>query len=378
MNILNFNLGEFIEQNPMVFYSVVAVLALLVVMIVVIACVNSSKKRNAKVEQPQVEETNLVEEKEEVVEEAPVVEELKQEEVVEEAPVVEEPKQEVAEEVKPTPKKRVKKEKSVEEQVEQTKVEEEVEMAVNKQVKQEEVVEEKKQRVVNGKYEVYTDGTSYFYTLKASNGEILIKSEAYASKKSVLDAIEAIKRNVADGTIAVRQDKHGLFQFVLTAKNHRTLVMSANYATEKRAQSASESFKRFASTSPVVELADIVVSSKEEVTPEYTDKKGGKLIVLSGENGFYYVLKASNGEILVTSDNYKSEASAQSAMARFQEAVVNGKFFVEKDKRDNYQFKLFANGRLVCVGQIYASKAMAVASVNSVCSFIKLATVVSE
>ena len=101
-------------------------------------------------------------------------------------------------------------------------------------------------------------------------------------------------------------------------------------------------------------------------------------MVLSGDNGFYYVLKASNGEVLVTSDNYKTEASAQSAMARFQEAVVNGKFFVEKDKRDNYQFKLFANGRLVCVGQIYASKAMAVASVNSVCSFIKLATVVSE
>ena len=360
------NLVEFINQNPLVFYSVIVVLVLLVVMIVILVCINANKKRRK--EEQQVEETNVVEES--------VTEEIN-EEVTEEVVVEEKVQEEVLEETKP--KKRVKKEKSVERQVEETKVvEEEVQMAEKKPVKKEVVVEEKKQRVVNGKYEVYTDGTSYFYTLKASNGEVLIKSEAYASKNSVLEAIEAIKRNVEVGTIAVREDKHGLFQFALTAKNHRTLVMSANYATEKRAQSASESFKRFAATSPVVELTEIVESSKEEVTPEFVDKKGGKLMVLSSENGLYYVLKASNGEVLVTSDNYKTEASAQSAMARFQEAVANGKFFVEKDKRDNYQFKLFANGRLVCVGQIYASKAMAVASVNSVCSFVKLATVVSE
>lgn len=242
------------------------------------------------------------------------------------------------------------------------------------------VVEEKKQRVVYGKYEVYTDGTSYFYNLKASNGEVLIKSEAYSSKDSVLLAIEAIKRNVEVGTISVRQDKHGLYQFVLTAKNHRTLVMSANYSTEKRAQSASESFKRFAANSPVVELTEIVESSKEEVIIEnVVAKKGGKIIISTTENGYCYVLKASNGEVLVRSDYYKTEVSVQNAVARFQEAVSNGKFYIEKDKRDNYQFKLFAtNGRLVCVGQIYATKSLAIASVNSVCSFIKLASVVTE
>ena len=151
--------------------------------------------------------------------------------------------------------------------------------------------------------------------------------------------------------------------------------MSANYSTEKRAESASESFKRFAPTSPVVEIEEIVESNKEEVKPEnIVDKKGGRLGVLSNENGYYYVLKASNGEVLVTSDYFKLESSALNAMARFKEAVVNGKFYIEKDKRENYQFKLFAaNGRIVCVGQIYASKSLAMASLNSVCSFVKLA-----
>ncbi len=243
-----------------------------------------------------------------------------------------------------------------------------------------EQIPEKKTRVVNGKYEVYSDGTSYFYTLKASNGEILIKSEAYASKETVLAAIEAIKRNVEVGTITVRKDKHDLYQFVLTAKNYRTLVMSANYATEKGATSASESFKRFAATSPVVEIAEVVESSKEEVQlDEVVDKKGGKLGIISSEEGYYYFLKASNGEVLVRSDYFKTEVSVQSALERFKEAVVSGKFYLEKDKRDNYQFKLFgANGRLVCVGQIYGTKSLALANINSVASFIKLATLVEE
>ena len=247
-------------------------------------------------------------------------------------------------------------------------------------VKVEETEPTKKTRIVNGKYEVYFDGTSYYYALKASNGELLIKSEAYATKDSVYLAIDAIKRNVVLGKISVRQDKHGLYQFVLTAKNHRTLVMSANYTTEKRAESASMSFKRFAVTSPIIEIEETVVSDKEEIIVEnITNKKGGKLGVLPSENGYYYVLKASNGEVLVHSNFYKTELSALNAMEKFKASVFTGKFFVEKDKRNNYQFKLFnTNGRIVCVGHIYATKALAVASVNSVCSFVKLATPIEE
>ena len=353
---------NFFKENPIVLYAVIGGVAVLVLLVVVLVVAKKANKGKNEEEQV-VEEVAVAEEapktEEPVAEEAPV-EEVKEETAIE---VVEEP---MVEETSPkkTTKKRTKK---VEEPV--------AEEAPVEEVKEETPVETKKTRVVYGKYEVYTDGTSYYYNLKASNGELLIKSEAYASKDSVLLAIEAIKRNIEVGTISVREDKHGLYQFVLTAKNHRILVMSANYSTEKRAQSASESFKRFAATSPVVEIEEIVESNKDEVKPEdVVDKKGGRLGVLSNENGYYYVLKASNGEVLVTSDYFKLETSALNAMARFKEAVVNGKFYIEKDKRGNYQFKLLAsNGRIVCVGQIYASKALAIASVNSVCSFVKLA-----
>ena len=377
-----------LKENPHLFWIVIGCVGALLILIVLLIVLSAKKKSSDKEteetklikqtltedeeetpaeetvvaeeapveETPDVEEESAIEVEETVVEEAPV-EEVAQETPAEETVVIEEAP---VEEVKP---KRTRKTTKTEE----TPVEEAP-------------VEVKKTRVVYGKYEVYSDGTSHYYTLKASNGEVLIKSEAYASKESVLAAIEAIKRNVEVGTISVRQDKHGLYQFVLTAKNHRTLVMSANYATEKRATSASESFKRFASNSPIVEIAEIVESTKEEVNVEnVVDKKGGKIGVIATENGFYYVLKASNGEILVHSDTYKTQVSAEAAMKRFQESALTGKFYVEKDKRDNYQFKLFGpSGRIVCVGQIYATKSMAIASVNSVRSFVKLATPIEE
>ena len=392
--ILNFinDVLNTLKENPHLFWIVVGCVGALLLLIVLLIVLNAKKK--ADEEEP--DETKLIKEtlRETVEEPAPVAEPIvlvEEETVVEEPTPVTEPVVEVEEPVvensapveevapvveeapaEPAPKKTTRK-KAV-------KTEEPAPVEEAAPVVEETPVETKKARVVYGKYEVYSDGTSFYYNLKASNGEVLIKSEAYASKESVLAAIESIKRNVEVGTISVRQDKHGLYQFVLTAKNHRTLVMSANYSTEKRATSASESFKRFAANSPVVELTEIVESNKEEVKVEnIVDKKGGKIGVITTENGYYYVLKASNGEILVHGDIYKTLLSAETAMKRFQESVFTGKFYVEKDKRGNYQFKLFgSSGRIVCVGQIYASKSSAIASVNSVCSFVKLATPIEE
>ena len=361
------NIKNVLEENPYFIYAIGISAVLLIVLVVVLIVMNSKSKKDAKVENDAIQLP---------IEESVEPETSTEDEVVEDV---------VNEEVLETNDECDSEEESVKENLPEES-QPEVNPSVPKLIipvpsrkrksngKRKQAVK-REPRVLNGKYEVYTDGVSYYYNLKASNGELLIKSEAYASKDSVLLAIEAIKRNIEVGTISVREDKHGLYQFVLTAKNHRILVMSANYSTEKRAQSASESFKRFAATSPVVEIEEIVESDKEEVKLEdVVDKKGGRLGVLSSENGFYYVLKASNGEVLVTSDYFKLETSALNAMARFKEAVVNGKFYIEKDKRENYQFKLLAsNGRIVCVGQIYASKALAIASVNSVCSFVKLA-----
>ena len=52
------------------------------------------------------------------------------------------------------------------------------------------------------KFEVYTDKKGEFrYRLKAKNGQIVAVGESYKSKKSVLNGVESVRKNAAEGNI---------------------------------------------------------------------------------------------------------------------------------------------------------------------------------
>lgn len=53
-----------------------------------------------------------------------------------------------------------------------------------------------------GKFEIYKDKAGeYRFRLKAVNGEIIAASEGYRTKKSCLNGIRSVKRNVRKPTI---------------------------------------------------------------------------------------------------------------------------------------------------------------------------------
>ena len=55
----------------------------------------------------------------------------------------------------------------------------------------------KRKPIKTGKFEVYTDKVGeYRFRLKAPNGEIIAVSEGYRSKKSCIDGILSVKKNV--------------------------------------------------------------------------------------------------------------------------------------------------------------------------------------
>ena len=55
----------------------------------------------------------------------------------------------------------------------------------------------KRKLIKTGKFEVYTDKVGeYRFRLKAPNGEIIAVSEGYRSKKSCIDGIQSVKKNV--------------------------------------------------------------------------------------------------------------------------------------------------------------------------------------
>ena len=393
---MNFN---YIFQNKVdtVFFISIFAVALIAVLYPLISTliVRKQSEKNDEIpaivkeeknEEPVVEE---VQTKEPVVEEVqteePVVEEVQTEEPVVEEVQTEEP---VVEEVQ-TEEPVVEEVQTEEPVVEEVQTEEPVAEETKKKTKtvkktlptpeEATVVTEPKKRVYKGKYEVYSTGDGYAYTLKASNGEVLVQSEVYASKEGVLKAIDAIKRNVEVGDIRIFADKRGRYKFKVVSKNYRVLAIGANYQTEKRAQSAAASFKKFALNSDIVEVE---VEDKDLMTATHIDvvtesKEGGKYYIEKYESEFSWMLKANNGEILCQADGYTSRNGCAFAIEKFKNNVENGEFKCVKDKSGSYCYKLYnQSGRVCAVGESCPTKQGAINQAKSVKSFYNTTEIV--
>lgn len=96
----------------------------------------------------------------------------------------------------------------------------------------------------------------------------------------------------------------------------------------------------------------------------------GKFVIRKTKAGTKFDLKASNGEVIATSEVYASDASCKAGIASVQKnapganienQTVEGyktekhpKFEVYTDKRGEFRFRLKAsNGRIIAVGEGY-------------------------
>ena len=96
----------------------------------------------------------------------------------------------------------------------------------------------------------------------------------------------------------------------------------------------------------------------------------GKFVLSEAKNGYKFNLVAGNGEIIASSQVYKSAASAKKGIASVMtnsqiakvenqtekgfKAVTNPKFEVYKDKKGEFRFRLKAkNGQIIATGEGY-------------------------
>ena len=109
----------------------------------------------------------------------------------------------------------------------------------------------------------------------------------------------------------------------------------------------------------------------------------GKFVVKTTKSGFMFNLKASNGEVIATSEIYTTEAAclngvesvrknAEAAKLEDQtvagfETQTNPKFEVYKDKAGEFRFRLKArNGEIIAVGEGYKAKASCFNGIDSI------------
>lgn len=85
-----------------------------------------------------------------------------------------------------------------------------------------------------GKFECYKDKAGEFrFRLKASNGQNLLASEGYSSKKSCMNGIESVKKNAAmPERFDIKKTPTGKYRFNLKSGNGQVIGTSQNYASQ--------------------------------------------------------------------------------------------------------------------------------------------------
>ena len=233
-------------------------------------------------------------------------------------------------------------------------------------------------------YHLFTDAPgdseeTFYFELRASNGEKLLASEEYTSYNGALRGIETYKLNIARGNFKIAPSKKGDYIFKLLSGKNTLLCTGENYLNRASCENAIESTKRFAETAVLdkklhEQLIKAPVEDDGAILP-LPDGHNGKWVIEStkgaeGETLFYFVLYANNGEKLLTSEEYTTYVGAVNGISTHKKNIQAGNFKITLTKRGDYIYKLLnGNGQLLCLGEHYKTKRRCQSAVESVKRF---------
>ncbi|GGX31094.1 YegP family protein [Aquimarina muelleri] len=99
------------------------------------------------------------------------------------------------------------------------------------------------------------EGSSYHFTLKAKNGQVILSSEVYNSKSAAENGIASVKKNASeDGRYERKTAKNGKFYFNLKAGNGQIIGSSQMYTSESGMENGINSVKENAPSSDTKEI----------------------------------------------------------------------------------------------------------------------------
>ena len=107
-----------------------------------------------------------------------------------------------------------------------------------------------------GKFEVYKDKRGEFrFRLKASNGQNILASEGYSSKKGCENGIASVQKNCKDDNCFDRlKAKNGKPFFNLKSTNGQVVGSSQQYASTSTMENGIKSVKNNAPGASIVEV----------------------------------------------------------------------------------------------------------------------------
>ena len=236
-------------------------------------------------------------------------------------------------------------------------------------------------KVAKGKWiiEFKSEG-EYMAKLAASNGEVMLSSEIYTSEEGARAGIETIIKNTINGNFIAYQNKNGNYYYKLKTTNNKLLCVGEIYKTKDQCLKAIESVKRIAADAVIAE--GLVEDAKyvdyvPEKNANYTvkGKARGKWKVEETEEGMFSAkLYASNGQLMLATEEVSTKATAKKAIASVKKYSADGNFIIDRDKFGRFYYKLRnAQKSVVCIGEAYESKDSCISALESVRKFAAIA-----
>lgn len=107
-----------------------------------------------------------------------------------------------------------------------------------------------------GKFELYTDkGGEYRFRLKAGNGQTILASEGYKTRKSAENGIASVRKNAPDeGRYERKETRSGQHMFNLKAGNGQVIGTSETYTSASARENGIASVKKNAPDAPTKDL----------------------------------------------------------------------------------------------------------------------------
>ncbi len=107
-----------------------------------------------------------------------------------------------------------------------------------------------------GKFEIFKDkGGKFRYRLKASNGEIVLASQGYASKAGCKNGIASVQKNCGTANCFDKKTAKNGFRFNLKAMNGQVIGTSETYKTEAACNNGIKSIARAAKGAKIVDTS---------------------------------------------------------------------------------------------------------------------------
>ena len=208
--------------------------------------------------------------------------------------------------------------------------------------------------------------SEWYFHLLAGNGEVLLASEGYAKESSARSGIETVRKNGVDaGRFTVAEATDGQSYLLLKGGNGKVIGVSETYASESGAERARDRIVALLAKGAVVKHADL--------------EEQGFQLFKCGDTGKQHCfrLRAGNGEIVLQSQPYKSEAAAEKGVVSVQKNGVLADQFEVVESADGAWFRLHAasavpvaDQEIIGRSQVYASADGARAGVDAVIALL--------